>query len=205
MGGITKAEDLQQAVRQVQRVQSITIFWMSIEAALSLWMASAARSPALLAFGGDSFIELLSAIVVFWRFATRKDSEWAEKPAAQIAGVLLFTLAASVAGTSVIALLGRNEPQTTRLGIAVLISAAVFMPLLAREKRKLAVVTGSVALKADAVESSMCGYLALIALVGLLFNAIWHFSWANPVAALCLIPFIVREGWEAVHGKRDCC
>jgi divalent metal cation (Fe/Co/Zn/Cd) transporter len=82
----------------------------------------------------------------------------------------------------------------------VLIVAAVFMPWIAKEKRRLAAVTGSAVLKADAAESALCGYLSAIALVGLAVNAIWHVECADPVAALCLIPFIVWEGWEAVQG-----
>ena len=171
---------------------------------MSLWVAWTARSPALFAFGGDSFIKLFSAAVVFWRFA-RKDGEWAERRAGVITGVLLFALAAFVAGISVLTLSGRSEPKPTKLGIAVLVVAAVFMPWLARKKHLLAATTGSASLKADATESAMCGYLSLIALVGLLINAIWHISWADPVAAVCLLPFIVREGGEAIRGKHDCC
>jgi len=194
----------QGAVGQIRRIQTITVVWMSVEAAVSLWVAWTARSPALFAFGGDSFIELFSAVVVFWRFAG-KDREWAERRAAIVAGVLLFALAAFVAGTSVLTLSGRSEPKPTKLGIAVLVMAAVFMPWLAKRKHLLAATTGSASLKADATESATCGYLSLIALVGLLINAIWHISWADPVAAVCLLPFIVREGGEAIRGKHDCC
>lgn len=195
MAGTTKFASLQ-AVRQIRRIQAITVIWMSAEAALSLYTAWKARSPALLAFGGDSFIELLSAIVVLWRFFARKDSERAENYASWTAGILLFALAAFVVGSSAVTLSGHNGPQVTRLGIAILIAAAVFMPWLATKKRSLAVITGSSALKADAAESAMCGYLSLIALAGLLVNAIWQIRWADPIAALCLLPFILREGWE---------
>jgi divalent metal cation (Fe/Co/Zn/Cd) transporter len=78
------------------------------------------------------------------------------------------------------------------------------MPWLARQKRQLSLATASAALRADAVESAVCGYLALIALAGLAVNAIWRLSWADPVAALALLPLIVREGWEAMNGK-PCC
>ena len=178
---------------------------MGAEAALSLWAAWAAHSPALVAFGGDSFIELFSATVVLWRFAVRSNGESAERRTSVIAGVLLLALAALVIGASVITLLGRNEPRPTRLGIAVLVAAAAFMPWLAKKKRSLAAATGSAALRADAAESAACGYLAMIALVGLVLNTVWHLSWADPVAALCLLPFIGREGWEAIRAKRVCC
>jgi divalent metal cation (Fe/Co/Zn/Cd) transporter len=118
------------AARRIHRVQVITIFWMSVEAAVSLFAAWRARSPALLAFGGDSAIELTSAVVVLWRFRTNGTQEHAERRAARIAGILLFTVAACVVATSVMALLGYGEPKPTFLGIAILAAAAVFMPLL---------------------------------------------------------------------------
>ncbi len=172
---------------------------MSLAAA---WMA---RSPALLAFGGDSAIELFSAIVVLWRFRAHAAQEQSEKHAARIAAVLLFILAAYVTVASVVTLLGHNEPKTTYFGIAILIAAAAIMPWLAKEKRKLSAVTGSAALRADAAESALCAYLALVALVGLGINAIWHLRWADPIAALVIVPLILREGWEAMRGKACGC
>ena len=176
-----------------------------MEAAASLAAAWMARSPALLAFGGDSTIELLSAIVVLWRFRARGDREKSEKHAARIAAVLLFMLAAYVAAVSVLTLLGYSEPKTTYVGIAVLVAATAVMPWLAKEKRKLSAITGSAALRADAAESALCAYLASVALVGLGINAIWHIRWADPVAALVIVPLILREGWEAMRGKACSC
>jgi divalent metal cation (Fe/Co/Zn/Cd) transporter len=194
------------AIRRIQRVQTVTIVWMSIEAAVSLFAAWRARSPALLAFGGDSAIELFSAVVVLWRFRARATHEHAEKQAAHVAGALLFTLAAFVAITSVASLRGYSEPKPTLLGIAVLIAAAVVMPWPAKEKRRLSGVTGSAALRADAAQSTLCAYLSLIALAGLSTNAIWHVKWADPIAALAVLPLIVWEGREAMRGKTcDCC
>jgi divalent metal cation (Fe/Co/Zn/Cd) transporter len=183
----------------------ITIVWMSVEAAVSLFAAWRARSPALLAFGGDSAIELVSAVVVLRRFYALTSQEDAERRAARIAGVLLFALAACVVAASVLALLGYSEPKPILLGIAILIAAAVFMPLLAKEKRRLSALTGSAALRADAAESALCGYLSLIALLGLVVNVIWHVQWADPAAALLIIPLVLREGWEAMRGKACGC
>jgi divalent metal cation (Fe/Co/Zn/Cd) transporter len=192
--------------RRIQRIQTVTIVWMAVEAAVSLSAAWIARSPALLAFGGDSAVELISAVVVLRRFQAPVAREHAESRAARIAGVLLFALAAYVVVVSAMTLFGHAEPKQSYLGIAVLVLAAIFMPWIAKEKRRLSAVTGSAALGADAAESALCGYLSVIALVGLAVNAIWHVAWADPVTALCLVPFIVREGWDAVHGKVDeCC
>jgi divalent metal cation (Fe/Co/Zn/Cd) transporter len=190
---------------RILRLQSITIAWMAAEAALSLLASWRANSPALLAFGGDSAIELLSAFVVLWRFRTPVASEHAEKRAARVAGVLLLALAAYVVVVSIVKLLGHGEPRPSYLGIAVLLAAIAVMPWLSREKRKLSATTGSAALRADAAQSGLCAYLSLIALVGLAANAIWHVSWADPVAALVLIPLILWEAKESIRGKPcDC-
>jgi divalent metal cation (Fe/Co/Zn/Cd) transporter len=191
----------QDTIRRVQRIQTVTIVWMTVEAAVALSAAWMARSPALLAFGGDSAIELFSAIVVLWRFRAHAEQEQSERHAARIAAVLLFMLAAYVAVASVMTLLGHSEPKTTYLGIAILIAAAAIMPWLAKEKRKLSAITGSAALRADAAESALCAYLSLVALTGLGVNAIWHLRWADPIAALVIVPLILREGWEAMRGK----
>src|ERR1700726_3503776 len=107
---------------------------MTVETAVSLAAAWMARSPALLAFGGDSAIELFSAIVVLWRFRASDAHEDVEKRAACVAGALLFALAVFVAVTSVTSLLGYSEPNPTFLGIAILVAAAVVMPWLAKKK-----------------------------------------------------------------------
>jgi divalent metal cation (Fe/Co/Zn/Cd) transporter len=193
------------AIRRIQRVQAITIVWMSVEAAVSLFAAWQARSPALLAFGGDSAIELFSAVVVLWRFRATAAHGDAERQAARVAGALLFALAAFVAVTSVTSLLGYSDPTPTVPGTAILVAAVVVMPWLARKKRRLSGATGSAALRADAAQSALCAYLSLIALTGLVINAIWHIKWADPIAALAVLPLILREGWEALRGKTcDC-
>jgi divalent metal cation (Fe/Co/Zn/Cd) transporter len=174
---------------------------MSVEAAVSLLAAWRAHSPALIAFGGDSAIELFSAVVVLWRFRASATHEHAEKRAARVAGTLLFALAAFVIVTAVTNLLGYGEPKPTLLGIAILVAAAVVMPWLAKEKRRLSGATGSAALRADAAQSALCAYLSLIALAGLTINAIWHVKWADPIAALAIIPLVVWEGREAMRGR----
>src|SRR6266852_9937287 len=190
--------------RRVLQLQVFTIVWMTVEAVVSLGAAWSSHSPALFAFGGDSLIELLSAAVVFWRFRFNLG----EMKAARIAGALLFALAGLVVLSSILNLVGYREARRSLLGIAVLLAAAVVMPWLASRKRKLAAITSSAALGADAVESALCGYMAVIALAGLVVNTIWAKSWADPAAALALVPLILREGWEAVHSSKlgcDCC
>jgi divalent metal cation (Fe/Co/Zn/Cd) transporter len=190
-------------LRRVVRLQVLTIAWMTVEAIVALAAAWTARSPALLGFGGDSAIELFSAIVVLWRF--RSASAGAEKLAARVAGGLLFIVAAFVIATSGLSLLGYREPQPSFAGVILLIVAAIGMPWLANRKRKLATQFASASLRADATESALCGYLSLIALAGLLANVIFHAPWADPIAALALVPLLVKEGWGAIHASRHCC
>jgi divalent metal cation (Fe/Co/Zn/Cd) transporter len=195
----------QGTLRLIQRIQITTIAWMSFEAALSLWAAWMARSPALAAFGGDSAVELLSATVVLWRFRNHA-SERAEERAARIAGGLLFVLVAFVILCSALSLLGYSQPRPSYAGMAVLIAAALVMPWLAKEKRRLSAITGSAALRADAAESALCAYLSIIALVGLAVHALWHIEWADPIAALAITPLILFEAREAIRGKHcGCC
>lgn len=172
---------------------------------MSLGAAWSSSSSALLAFGGDSAIELLSAIVVFLRFRFSSKSTLAEDRAAKIAGGLLFVLAAFVVVTSGLALFGYREPKPSISGIVLLGLAAIVMPWLASQKRKLAAVTASASLKADAAQSSLCGYMSWISLGGLIVNAVWGKSWADSIAALALTPLIVREGWAAARSSRLGC
>jgi divalent metal cation (Fe/Co/Zn/Cd) transporter len=190
--------------RRILWIQTFTVVWMTAEAAVALVSAWKARSPALLGFGGDSLIELLSAAVVFWRFRDTRVDERTERRTARIGGILLFALAGFVVMASAAALLGYSEARPSLVGIGLLVLAAIIMPWLAAEKRHLAAQTGSGALRADAAESALCGYMAWIALAGLVVNAFWGNRWTDPVAALCLTPLIVREGWEAMHGETCC-
>jgi divalent metal cation (Fe/Co/Zn/Cd) transporter len=197
---------VQDVIRRIRQIQAITIVWMSVEAGVSLSAAWRARSPALVAFGGDSAVELLSAAVVLWRFGSRDAQERAENSASRVAGALLFVLAVLVVTASLITLRGYNEPKPSYMGLGVLIAAAAIMPWLAWEKRNLSAATGSAALKADAAESALCAYLALVTLAGMAVNTIWHLAWADPVAGLAVVPLIVIEGGKAIRGKAcGCC
>jgi divalent metal cation (Fe/Co/Zn/Cd) transporter len=193
-----------EVLQRVIWIQTLTLIWMTVEAVVSLGAARMARSPALLAFGGDSAVELLSAAIVFWRFYSPSHREHAEKRASMIAGSLLFVVAAFVITDSGLALFGKVEARPSPIGIVLLVLSALTMPWLAAQKRKLSTEVSSAALRADAAESAICGYLALIALAGLSINAVWKISWADPVAALTLLPLIVREGWNSFQGK-PCC
>jgi divalent metal cation (Fe/Co/Zn/Cd) transporter len=200
------ATEIQSGTQElIRRIQVVTIAWMVLEVCLSLWSAWKASSPAMTAFGGDSAIELSSAVVVMWRFRVGA-SENEERLAARLAGGLLVVLAVFVVSVSVLSLLGYRVPKPSYLGMAVLIAALVIMPLLASQKRRLAAVTRSAALKADAAQSSLCAYLSFFALLGLAAHALWHIEWADPVAALIITPLILFEAREAFQGRAcECC
>lgn len=188
----------------IRHVQVMTIAWMTIEVSLSLWSAWKASSPALAAFGGDSAVELLSAVVVMRRFHDG-GSEHEERLAARLTGSLLILLAVFVVSVSGASLLRYRVPQPSFLGIAVLIAAAIVMPWLASQKRQLSRLTGSAALRADAAQSSLCAYLSFVALLGLTAHAVWKVEWADPAAALAITPLILFEAREVFRGKACNC
>jgi divalent metal cation (Fe/Co/Zn/Cd) transporter len=153
---------------------------------------------------------LPSAGIAWWSFSPQRSyfgvfASRSTRRAARIAGALLFALAGLVVLTSVLSFIGYREAQTSFMGVGILLAAAIVMPWLGSRKRRLAATTSSAALKADAAESTLCAYMAWIALSGLVVNALWHKPWADPVAALALIPLILREGWEAMHASRLGC
>jgi len=185
-------------------LQIITVAWMLIECGVSAFAAWTAHSPAILAFGVDSFVELLSATVVLLQFAP--SFAISEYKAARASGVLLFLLAFAVAGIAVVTLALRIRPEASRAGIGITIAALIAMPILARLKRREARRSKNVALAADAVQSAACAYLAMIALAGLACNAALHIPWIDSVAALAAIPILIKEGRSAWRGHAcGCC
>lgn len=185
-------------------LQGITVAWMLVEVGVSAFAAWTAHSPAILAFGVDSFVEVLSATVVLLQFRPR--FAISEYKAARASAVLLFILAFVVAGTAVATLALRIYPEMSRAGIGITIAALIAMPILAALKRREARRTGDVALAADAVQSATCAYLAMIALAGLACNAAFHIPWIDSIAALAALPFLIKEGRSAWQGHAcGCC
>jgi divalent metal cation (Fe/Co/Zn/Cd) transporter len=185
----------------IRRIQIISVVWMSLEVLVSLGAAVRSQSVVLLAFGGDSVIELASALLVLFHFSSTLLSE---RMAARVAAILLYLLAAFIVLASILSLLGFwLQPQPSYLGMTFLLAAGFVMPWLAVEKRRLARESGSTALAADATQSAVCGWLSWIALGGLAANALFGLSWADEVAALALIPLVVKEGRLAWQGQ--CC
>jgi multisubunit Na+/H+ antiporter MnhB subunit len=189
---------------QILRLQRVTLAWMTIECGVAIYSALRAHSPALLAFGSDSVVELLSAAVVLSQFAPGWSVD--TRRAAWLSGFLLFLLAVVLSVTSAVALAGHIKPDTSWSGVAVTAAALVIMPVLTDAKRRAAQASRNVALAADAVQSAACAYLAGITLIGLAVNALVHIRWIDPVAALVSIPIICVEGWRALRGRAcHCC
>lgn len=209
LGSDSCAKDLRRAVL----LTYITIGWMTIEAAVAVVAGIVARSLLLVAFGIDSAIELASAVVVFRRFRIELHEDFAgdladakaiERKSARIAGYLLFLLSAYVLVQAGIGLVTRHAAETSLVGVAVAIIAALGMPLLAKAKLHVADNLNSRALRADATETLTCGYLAWVLLVGFAFNSLTHWWWIDSVASLAIVPLLIREGFEAIAGQHCC-
>lgn len=187
--------------RHLAWLQYITIAWMLIECALSLIAAAQAHSVALLAFGSDSLIELLSASVVLLQFLPRFPLK--RSHAERAGALLLYLLAGAVI---IIAFLSYRTPmETSCLGIGVTAAALVAMPVLAWLKRRHARAVNDRALAADAVQSATCAYLAAVTLAGLVIFALWHVVWVDAVAALAAVPVLIVEGRRAWRGESCGC
>jgi divalent metal cation (Fe/Co/Zn/Cd) transporter len=177
---------------------------MLVECGVSMYAATAARSPAMLAFGSDSVIELFSAAVVLLQFVPRVHVS--SERANRIAAMLLFALAGVVTAIAIGALLLGARPETSRLGIGITAAALIVMPLLAWLKGREARRRDNPALRADAVQSATCAYLAGVTFVGLAVNAAFGIAWFDSLAALVAVPLLLKEGRSAWRGQScSCC
>lgn len=208
MGQVNTAGTRNENLRVGVSVEWVTIAWMVIEIAVSIGAALASGSIALMAFGLDSGIELISAGVLLWRLGLERRGgdeeriEGAEQRAAGIVGWTLMLLAIYVVASAGWSLLHHLAPTTSAWGIAVAVGAVVVMPILVVVKRRVAARIGSAALKADAAEGIVCTYMAVVLLVGLLLRALTGWWWVDPLAALGIVYFIVSEGREAIEASR---
>jgi divalent metal cation (Fe/Co/Zn/Cd) transporter len=185
-------------------LQGVTLVWMLVELIVAAYAAATAHSPAMLAFGCDSLVELLSATVVLMQWVP--GMAISERRAGRAAAVLLFVLAFVVALIAFVSLALRLRPEASRAGIGLTIAALIAMPVLASLKRREARRSRDAALAADAVQSATCAYIALIALAGLAVNAAFHLPWFDSIAALAAIPLLIQEGRSAWHGHAcGCC
>lgn len=191
--------------RRAVRLAWATIAWNVVEAAVAIAAGAAANSIALIGFGLDSTVEVMSAVVIVWQF--RGLAEDRERRALKLIAVSFFGLAAYVAVQAIIDLAGNSKPDSAPVGIGLAIASLVVMPLLARAKRRTGNAMGSVTVVADSNQTKLCAYLSAILLGGLVLNATVGWWWADPVAALAIAALAVNEGREAWRGEAcdDCC
>lgn len=195
-------------VRQGIWIELATIVWMVIEASVAISVGFATRSVSLQGFGIDSIIELIAGGILLWRLLVEQRGgsveriEQAERRASWVAAISLFALAGYIVGDSAFAFLTRTKPESSWWGIGLAVAAAIIMPFLWQGKLRIAKRIGSAALKADAICSVTCAYMSLTLLAGLLLNRFFGWWWADPLAALALVYFLVQEGREAWHQAR---
>jgi divalent metal cation (Fe/Co/Zn/Cd) transporter len=196
-------------VRHGRRLEYFTIAWNALEGLAAVVAGAIAGSISLVGFGIDSFIEVTSGSVLLWRMSVDADvprRERNERRALQIVGVCFLCLAAYIAYESVLDLRSRRAPEHSIPGIILACVSLVVMPLLSRAKRKVGRALGSAAMHADAKQTEFCTYLSAILLAGLLLNAFFGLWWADPLAALIMVPIIAKEGIAGLQGKAcdDC-
>ena len=195
---------------RAMRLELLTVGWNVVEGLVAVVAALAAGSVALLAFGIDSFVESASGGVLIWRIRAERGAqdeetiEELDRRAHRLVALSLFLLAAWVGLDALHTLWTREEPRPTAVGLVLAAVSMIAMIWLARAKRRVAIALGSRALEADSFQTTACFWLSLIVLAGVGLNAAFGWWWADPVAGLVMIWFLVREGREAWSGEDTC-
>lgn len=187
----------------VIRLQAVSVIWMLLECGVAFYGAWQAHSVVLMAFGSDSIVELLSAVLVLLAF--NPQLAMPHLRAARLAGILLYILAATVALLAIVAWMTGIRPESSAAGIAITVAALLGMPVLAWQKRRLSRRLGSRVLAADSMQSATCAWLAAAALAGLLLDATLHARWIDSAAALAVLPLLLAEARNAMRGESCGC
>jgi divalent metal cation (Fe/Co/Zn/Cd) transporter len=195
--------------RRGRRLEYFTIAWNTLEGLVAVVAGMIAGSISLVGFGVDSFIEVTSGGALLWRMAVDADAhnrERNEKRALRVVGICFVVLAVYIAYESIGDLWQERTPEHSISGIILACVSLVVMPLLSRAKRNIGRELSSAAMHADARQTEFCTYLSAILLCGLVLNALFGLWWADPVAALIMVPIIAKEGIESLQGKacQDC-
>jgi divalent metal cation (Fe/Co/Zn/Cd) transporter len=188
--------------RRVRFIVFFTITWNIVEAVIALAAGALASSAALIGFGLDSTIEVASAAAIAWQF-TRKDPERWEKPTVRVIGIAFFALAAYVIVEALLAIFGVRTPEHSPIGIGIAVASLLIMPALAWFEFRTGRELGSRSVQADAKQLLLCIYLSGTVLLGLLFNAVLGWTWADSAAALVVAVLAIREGVEAWRGDAE--
>jgi divalent metal cation (Fe/Co/Zn/Cd) transporter len=197
-------------IRRGLMLEYLTVGWNIVEGIVAVGAGVVAGSPSLIGFGVDSFVETTSGGILVWRLRDEdtgrldeEEIERVEERAERFVGVAFLLLAAYVAWDSIQALMSRDEPAPSPVGIVLTAVSIAVMLWLARAKREAGEALGSRALIADSKQTYACWYLSMTALAGLALNALFGLWWADPVAALAIVVLLVREGIEAIRGVDD--
>lgn len=196
--------------RRGRRLEYFTIAWNALEGLVAVIAGVIAGSISLVGFGIDSFIEVTSGGALLWRMSVDANIERRERNerlALRVVGSCFLALAAYIAYESATDLSSKKAPEHSVPGIVLACVSLVVMPLLSRAKRNVGHALGSAAMHADAKQTEFCAYLSAILLAGLLLNALFGLWWADPAAALIMVPIIAKEGIDGLQGKacNDCC
>lgn len=206
--GETFALERTGALRRGRRLEYLTIGWNLVEGLVAVVAGAMAGSISLVGFGMDSFVEVVSGTAVFWRIRVDADvarRELNEKRALKVVGSCFLALAAYIAYESAMDLWTKTAPERSVPGIILACASLVVMAVLSRAKFKVGNVLRSAAMKADAKQTQFCMYLSGILLSGLLLNGFFGLWWADPLAALVMVPIIANEGVENLKGNRCEC
>lgn len=185
----------------------VTLLYNVIEAGIAVYAGVTAGSIALVGFGLDSGIEVVAASVLLWRLSLERRGAGAERLARverrvrRFVGVTFLVLAVYVTGQAGWTLWTRSVPETSLLGIALATASLGLMPVISWGKLRAAREVESAALRAEAMETLACSYLSFTLLLGLVANAVLGWWWADPVAALFMVPWLVQEGADGLRGE----
>lgn len=185
--------------RRVRFIVGFTITYNVLEAVIALWAGCLASSAALIGFGLDSVVEVLSAAAVAWQFS-RKDPERWERATVRLVGIAFFALAAYVTVDAVLSLIRMEGPEHSPLGLGITALSLIIMALLAWFEVRVGRELNSKSVIADAKQLILCVYLSGAVFVGLALNSLFGWWWADSAAALVVAVLAVREGIEAWRG-----
>lgn len=188
--------------RRIRWIVAFTISWNVLEGIIALFAGGVASSAALIGFGLDSFVEVLSAAAIAWQFSSR-DPESREKTALRVIALAFFALAAYVTVDVILSLTGIREPEHSTVGIVLAALSLAVMPFVSWLERRAGRELGSASAIADSKQTLICAYLSAALLIGLLANSLLGWAWADSVAALVIAAFAIKEGIEAWRG--DAC
>lgn len=202
------------SVRKGVNVEVMSILWMVIEAVVAIRAGAIAHSLALTAFGADSVIELVAGGVLLWRLTIESNGaslakvKRAEKTSSWVVGIALLVLAVYIVVASFVKLASHQGADTSFVGLGLAVASGVIMPYLSRTKKRIGTEIGSNALRSDGSCSMVCAYMSWILVAGVVLTAILGWWWLDSLAALALVYYVVKEGWEAIaeaRGKEGTC